>query len=607
MGVNGVYGPFNTDQKIKLQNRGANSGITFELKSVFDQMAKDGLIKDTDGKGLTKTDAQNMYEDLNKMHQETGRATNYTKMQVGQEFTYTADEMKALAQAAGYEVVEQAPLEEDIVTEEELNQDEVVQQEEVTPQEEPPLQDDPGEILEPETPQEKLVTGPKEGENPEYDKAVKGDDGVEDPSTKPEKEPVNNEDKSMRELRKEAREQNRLERREDRIERKEARQAGRELRKNLRETEADFAANGQVGKIVDGKYYINGKETTKENYEMAKIKSDALDLTQSKNEEIKAPEEKSFNVNSELKGLTKTRFSSQFTQMADGKHRLITYDDYSNADGKLIAREAPSKYQGVKVINFVEDQGTIITKSTMNVDDLEQSLSIAPKSMNVLQGMKQGFYYSPFSDVKMNITSTELLDSNGKLVAKYENGEFVNSDGKKISENKLTQYIDNNSGLTMVANYAKPEALNKTESQTISPEHILEKKLISKADSLNYSISDDGKFNCNNIPKNSFQEDGTVASDIYKKIGIYEEKDSDGVYTFTFMDEYIKSYSYSSGDAFLVDKIKLAQTMGAKHAVYVDLHNKVQEGTPLTNGEKIFMENFEKEYAKCCYYMDLKD
>ncbi|MBQ8168320.1 hypothetical protein IJZ97_02765, partial [bacterium] len=136
MGVNGVYGPFNTDQKIKLQNRGANSGITFELKSVFDQMAKDGLIKDTDGKGLTKTDAQNMYEDLNKMHQETGRATNYTKMQVGQEFTYTADEMKALAQAAGYEVVEQAPLEEDIVTEEELNQDEVVQQEEVTPQEE---------------------------------------------------------------------------------------------------------------------------------------------------------------------------------------------------------------------------------------------------------------------------------------------------------------------------------------------------------------------------------------------------------------------------------------------------------------------------------------
>ncbi len=110
MATNGINEAFNAGFKVKLQNRGANSsGITFELKSVFDELAKQGLIKDTDGKGLTKQEALNLYAKLNEIHEATKRATNYTKMQVGQEFTYTADEMKALAQAAGYEVVEQSP------------------------------------------------------------------------------------------------------------------------------------------------------------------------------------------------------------------------------------------------------------------------------------------------------------------------------------------------------------------------------------------------------------------------------------------------------------------------------------------------------------------
>lgn len=110
MATNGINEAFNAGFKVKLQNRGANSsGITFELKSVFDEMAKQGLIKDTDGKGLTKQEALNLYAKLNEIHEATKRATNYTKMQVGQEFIYTADEMKVLAQAAGYEVIEQSP------------------------------------------------------------------------------------------------------------------------------------------------------------------------------------------------------------------------------------------------------------------------------------------------------------------------------------------------------------------------------------------------------------------------------------------------------------------------------------------------------------------
>lgn len=96
--VDSINNVFKTGQKIELQNRGSkSSGITFELKSVFDDLAKQGIIKDTDGKGLTKQDALNLYNMLNQILQNTGRATNYTTMQTGQSFEYSADEMKALA------------------------------------------------------------------------------------------------------------------------------------------------------------------------------------------------------------------------------------------------------------------------------------------------------------------------------------------------------------------------------------------------------------------------------------------------------------------------------------------------------------------------------
>ena len=104
--VDGINNVFKNGQKIELKNRGVNSGITYELKSVFDELAKRGVLKDKDGKGLSKKDALNLYNALNKIHKETNRATNYTKMQVGQNFEYTADEMKQLAKAAGYDIVE---------------------------------------------------------------------------------------------------------------------------------------------------------------------------------------------------------------------------------------------------------------------------------------------------------------------------------------------------------------------------------------------------------------------------------------------------------------------------------------------------------------------
>lgn len=142
MSTNGVNDVFNAGLKLKLQDRGAQkSGITWELNSVFGEMAEQGLIKDTNGDGLTKQEALSLYNELNKLHKETNRATNYTTMKVGQEFNYTADEMKALAKAAGYEVVE-TPKEEPKPVE--PPKDET--------QEQPPVEETKEPPVEPETP-----------------------------------------------------------------------------------------------------------------------------------------------------------------------------------------------------------------------------------------------------------------------------------------------------------------------------------------------------------------------------------------------------------------------------------------------------------------------
>ena len=161
MSTNGVNGPFNGDFKVRLQDRGPkSSGITWELKNIFEELRKNGQLKDTDGKGLTKQDALNMYEALNKIHEERNLATNYTSMQVGQEFTYTADEMNAMARAAGYEVVGVPAEEEDTAPVEEQDENELTpvdnndDAEEITEEEtltdpnidEPPVTDDDSDI-----------------------------------------------------------------------------------------------------------------------------------------------------------------------------------------------------------------------------------------------------------------------------------------------------------------------------------------------------------------------------------------------------------------------------------------------------------------------------
>ena len=318
MGTNGINEALSAGFKVKLQNRGAkSSGITFELKSVFDEMAKQGLIKDTDGKGLTKQDALNLYDQLNKIHQETNRATNYTTMQVGQEFDYTAEEMKALAKAAGYEVVEQ-PLTETPPTAPEQSSDPETPSDDgtVTPQQEEPVVTGPSD--DPEYEQSRLslveadfdVNGQvgkisdgkyyingKEVSKDVYDTAkakamsasagmlpipeIKPDDvvpdGVKSVEILKDKIKENRSENrelraDLREMRKEIRQANQTERRKDRLERQEIRQENR-LERRLDKVTPTFDYDGNVGKILGGKFYLNGKEVTAREFEIANTKA----------------------------------------------------------------------------------------------------------------------------------------------------------------------------------------------------------------------------------------------------------------------------------------------------------------------------------------------
>lgn len=318
MGTNGINEALSAGFKVKLQNRGAkSSGITFELKSVFDEMAKQGLIKDTDGKGLTKQDALNLYDQLNKIHQETNRATNYTTMQVGQEFDYTAEEMKALAKAAGYEVVEQ-PLTETPPTAPEQSSDPETPSDDgtVTPQQEEPVVTGPSD--DPEYEQSRLslveadfdVNGQvgkisdgkyyingKEVSKDVYDTAkakamsasagmlpipeIKPDevvpDGVKSVEILKDKIKENRSENrelraDLREMRKEIRQANQTERRKDRLERQEIRQENR-FERSLAKVTPTFDYDGNVGKILGGKFYLNGKEVTAREFEIANTKA----------------------------------------------------------------------------------------------------------------------------------------------------------------------------------------------------------------------------------------------------------------------------------------------------------------------------------------------
>lgn len=94
--------PFENGAIENLQKRKTGkSGITFDLKAAFDGLVKAGALERKD-KTFTKKDALAMYNKLQEIHKKNGYSTDFNKMKAGQEYTYSAADYQALAEAAGY-------------------------------------------------------------------------------------------------------------------------------------------------------------------------------------------------------------------------------------------------------------------------------------------------------------------------------------------------------------------------------------------------------------------------------------------------------------------------------------------------------------------------
>lgn len=88
--------------KVSLKARGRNSGITYDLRDAFAEMTKKGMLVDVNHDGFTKKEAYAMYLELDKIHKERKLNRNYKNMKKASVFDYSANDIKRLAEAAGY-------------------------------------------------------------------------------------------------------------------------------------------------------------------------------------------------------------------------------------------------------------------------------------------------------------------------------------------------------------------------------------------------------------------------------------------------------------------------------------------------------------------------
>lgn len=403
MSTNGINEALSAGFKVKLQNRGAkSSGITFELKSVFDEMAKQGLIKDTDGKGLTKQDALNLYEKLNKIHQETKRATNYTTMQVGQEFDYTADEMKALAKAAGYEIVEKTAENPERPKIEPLESLPAITDTIVTQAEAPELSIKTRPVEHPEVPktEDNTIATVPDAEVPA--------DGEENPvSDTAEEAPM---------TARERREARREERREERLERS---QEKAELKKALAEAVPEFQFRGQTGRIIDGKYYINNREVKQDVFENAKLKAASA----------QASNRKSGSEKTEVEPFTSEQISEIKVNVPDFEYEIDEKGNISHNQDVLSSTD-PEKNDLFKKLNNVRifqdtntGEYTALGFKSKNKEMLKTSLNFHVQDLSLQQAVYMDLVNKQNSGTELNANEKTFMKNFEADIAKFYNPE----------------------------------------------------------------------------------------------------------------------------------------------------------------------------------------
>ncbi len=211
----------------------------------------------------------------------------------------------------------------------------------------------------------------------------------------------------------------------------------------------DFNANGQVGKISQGKYYINGMEVSKDVYDSAKASATANDTVKPENTKL-TPDE----INAKIADLKpgeefKYQYSSGYSLGSSSFHESKPIKWKREDDGTLTktTREFVYADNGTVVLNLSEhysaDGKTLLDKDTnakslVCAKELKSTIhyqngkttDITTDLTNVDKHLlKRGLYgsYDSASRLLSSLTNQAKIDSD-----KFSSQEFRNTDGESV-------------------------------------------------------------------------------------------------------------------------------------------------------------------------------
>ncbi len=95
---------------IVLTNKGNNSGVSYDYMDRLNQDVEAGIFEDKNNDGFSNNDKKSLGKEFTSVFSEHGYSTKFNKMHAGDSYAITYDDYIRLANAAGYVLKEEAPV-----------------------------------------------------------------------------------------------------------------------------------------------------------------------------------------------------------------------------------------------------------------------------------------------------------------------------------------------------------------------------------------------------------------------------------------------------------------------------------------------------------------
>lgn len=113
--------------EIVLTNKGNNSGVSYDYMDRLNQDIEAGIFEDKNKDGFSNNDKKALGSEFTSVFSEHGYSTKFNRMHAGDSFAISYDDYVRLANAAGYVLKEEAPVQP--VVQEQVTEQQVVPQE----------------------------------------------------------------------------------------------------------------------------------------------------------------------------------------------------------------------------------------------------------------------------------------------------------------------------------------------------------------------------------------------------------------------------------------------------------------------------------------------